>query len=169
MEYGLDFHPLIIHFPIALLMVSVICDTIGILGKREYFLHIGFLLFAIGALTSIPAVLTGDYVAETTHHIPGIYDDLDWHDTLGTATALSAVLLTIIRTHFTFKKTFVGAIQLIYLLFAIGVAILVGASGYTGGRLVYDHGAGTLPMMKTLIIEPESPARVPRNDTFQSQ
>jgi uncharacterized membrane protein len=168
-EYHLDFHPLLIHFPIALLIVGAICDAIGILGKRDLFLRTGFLLLVLGAFMSILAALTGDHVADTAHHIAGIYDDLDWHDTLGTATAIIAVLLTLIRTHFTFKKQFTGTVQYIYLLFAIGVAILVGASGYTGGRLVYDYGAGTHPVIKTLKIEPESPTRVPRSDTFQSQ
>lgn len=165
----MDFHPLIIHFPIALLIVGVICDAIGILGKRDLFLSTGFLLFALGALASIPAALTGDHVADTAQHITGIADDLDWHDTLGTATTLLAVILTLIRTHLIFKKQFTSTVQYIYLIFAVGVAILVGASGYTGGRLVYDFGAGTHPVIKTLNIEPETPTRVPRSDTFQSQ
>jgi len=169
MEQHLDFHPLIIHFPIALLIVGVICDTIGILGKRDLFLRIGFLLFALGALTTIPAALTGNYAAETAQHIPNIYDDLDWHDTLGTATAIFAVILTLIRIHLTLKKQFTHTAQYIYLLFAILVSILVGASGYTGGHLVYNYGAGTRPIIKTLKIETQPPTRIPRSDTFQSQ
>ena len=165
----MDFHPLIIHFPIALLIVGVICDIIGILGKRDLFLTIGFLLFALGAFTSIPAALSGNHAADTAQHIAGITNDLDWHDTLGTATTLLAVAITLIRVHFTFKKQFTGTIQYLYLTLAIGVAILVGASGYTGGRLVYDFGAGTHPVIKTLKIKPEAPTRVPRSDTFQSQ
>lgn len=165
----MDFHPLIIHFPIALLIVGTLCDAIGILGKRDFFLRTGFLLFALGAFTSIPAALTGDYVADTAQHIEGIYDDLDWHDTLGTATTLIAVLLTLTRAHLTFKKQFVGAVQYIYLLVGIIVALLVSASGYTGGRLVYDYGAGTHPVIKTLNIKSDAPTRVPRSDTFQSQ
>lgn len=165
----MDFHPLIIHFPIALLIMGVICDTIGIVGKRDLFLSIGFLLFGLGALTTIPAALTGDHVANTAQHIAGIAHDLDWHDTLGTSTALLAVTLTLVRTHLTLKKQFTGIVQYVYLMFAIGVAILVGASGYTGGRLVYDFGAGTHPVIKTLKIQPETPTRIPRSDTFQSQ
>ncbi|MBT3601959.1 MAG: DUF2231 domain-containing protein [Candidatus Latescibacteria bacterium] len=165
----MDFHPLIIHFPIALLIVGTLCDAIGILGKRDFFLRTGFLLFALGAFTCILAALTGDHVADTAQHISGIYDDLDWHDTLGTATALIAVLLTLTRAHLTFKKRFTGTVQYIYLFIGIAVAILVGASGYTGGRLVYDYGAGTQPIIKTLKIQSDAPTRVPRNDTFQSQ
>lgn len=165
----MDFHPLVIHFPIALLIVGTLFDAIGILGHRDLFLRTGYLLFTLGALTSIPAALTGDHSAQTAQHIPSIYDDLDWHDTLGTATALTAVLLTLARTHFTFKKQFTGTVQYLYLICAIGISVLVGASGYTGGRLVYDYGAGTHPVIKTLKIAPETPTRVPRNDTFQSQ
>jgi len=165
----LDLHPFIIHFPIALLIVGVVSDTIGILGRRETFLKIGYALFSLGALASIPAALTGDHAANVAQHIPNIAADLDWHDTLGTATALTAVIITLIRTHLIFKKQFLGAVQYAYLIIAIVSAILVSASGYTGGRLVYDYGAGTQPVLKTLQITPEAPTRVPRSDTFQSQ
>lgn len=165
----MDLHPLIIHFPIALLIVGVVCDVIGILGQRVFFQKMGYTLFALGAIASIPAALTGDQAAHVAQHIPNITADLDWHDTLGTATALSAVIITLIRTHLTFKKQFVGPVQYAYLILAIVTAILVSASGYTGGRLVYDHGAGTHPIIKTLDIKPETPTRVPRNDTFQNQ
>ncbi|MGA1196874.1 MAG: DUF2231 domain-containing protein [Candidatus Latescibacterota bacterium] len=165
----MDIHPLIIHFPIALLIVGALCDTIGILGKRDLFLQIGFLLFALGTLTTIPAALTGNYAAETAQHIPNIYADLDWHDTLGTATAILAVILTLTRIHLTIKKQFTHTTQYIYLLGALIVATLVGLSGYTGGHLVYNHGAGTHPVIKTLKIETHPPTRIPRSDTFQSQ
>ncbi|MDA0709328.1 MAG: DUF2231 domain-containing protein [bacterium] len=165
----MDVHPILVHFPIVLLLVGVVFDAIGILGNRPYFLRTGFLLFALGALAAIPAALSGDQAADTTQHIAGVAADLDWHNTLGTTTALLAVFLTLLRAHLTFRRRFAGPVRALYLAGAVGAALLVAASGYTGGRLVYDHGAGTHPVIRTLKIEPDSPARLPRSDTFQSQ
>lgn len=165
----MDFHPLVIHFPIALLLVGCISDAIGILGQRDHLQQVGYALFALGALATIPAALTGNHAANTAQHIAHITEDLDWHDTLGTATALVAVILTLIRTHLVFKKQFTGSVPYIYLLGAFIAVSLVCASGYTGGRLVYDHGAGTRPVIEKLDIKPEAPKRIPRSDTFQTQ
>ena len=163
----MDIHSLIVHFPIALLVVGVICDAIGIFNQRDFLLKTGYLLFSLGALTAIVAALTGDSAAELAQHIDNIAIDLDDHDTLGTVTTLLAVAITLIRTHLNFKKQFTGTIRYIYLILALIVAGLVCTAGYTGGHLVYHYGAGTNPVNKTLEIKSEK--RIPRSNTFKNQ
>jgi uncharacterized membrane protein len=164
----LNLHPLIVHFPIALITVGAICDAIGILGKRTFFQKMGYFLFSLGALSGIIAALTGENAAEVAQHINGIAQDLDQHNTLGTATAYLSIALVIGRTHFTLKKKFGGVICHIYLFFALMTVALVSASGYTGGHLVYRYGAGTEPVVKTLHIPEESLKQTPRVNTFES-
>ena len=159
----MDIHPLIAHFPIVLLLIGVICDAIGILNDRNFFIRAGFLLFSLGALSAIPVALTGDSAAEVAQHIDDIAADLDDHDTLGTVTTLLAVALALIRTHFVLKKKFVGIIRYAYLVFGLITAGLVCAAGYTGGHLVYFYGAGTKPVTSQIELE----KRVPRNDVFE--
>ena len=159
----MDIHPLIAHFPIVLLLIGVICDAIGILNDRNFFIRAGFLLFSLGALSAIPVALTGDSAAEVAQHIDDIAADLDDHDTLGTVTTLLAVALALIRTHFVLKKKFVGIIRYAYLVFGLVTAGLVCAAGYTGGHLVYFYGAGTKPVTSQIELE----KRVPRNDVFE--
>lgn len=165
----MNFHSSIVHFPIVLLIVGVVCDAIGILNHRAFFLKVGYLLFALGTFAAIPAALTGDNAADLAQHIAGITPDLDDHDTLGSITALLAIAITLARTHFIFKKQFVGTIRYLYLVLALTTAGLVCASGYTGGHLVYHYGAGTTPVIKTLKIDPKQPKRIPRIDTFESK
>ncbi len=159
----MDIHPLIAHFPIVLLLIGVICDAIGILNDRNFFIRAGFLLFSLGAVSAIPVALTGDSAAEVAQHIDHIAADLDDHDTLGTVTTLLAVALALIRTHFVLKKKFVGIIRYAYLVFGLITAGLVSAAGYTGGHLVYFYGAGTKPVASQIELE----KRVPRNDVFE--
>ena len=104
----MDIHPLIAHFPIVLLLIGVVCDAIGILNDRDFFLRAGFLLFSLGALSALPVALTGDSAAEVAQHIDDIAADLDDHDTLGTVTAFLAVALALIRTHFVLKRNLSG-------------------------------------------------------------
>lgn len=165
----MNFHPFIVHFPIVLLIIGVICDAIGILNHRDLMLKAGYLLFSCGAIAAIPAALTGDNAADLAQHIKSITPDLDDHDTLGTVTTLLAVAITLVRTHLTFKNQFTGTIRYLYLILALATTGLVCASGYTGGHLVYHYGAGTNPVIKTLDIKPEQTKRIPRSDTFESK
>ncbi len=159
----MDIHPLIAHFPIVLLLIGVVCDAIGILNDRDFFLRAGFLLFSLGALSALPVALTGDSAAEVAQHIDDIAADLDDHDTLGTVTAFLAVALALIRTHFVLRKKFVGIIRYVYLVFGLVTAGLVCAAGYTGGHLVYHYGAGTRSVTSQIEVE----ERVPRIDRFE--
>ncbi len=159
----MDIHPLIAHFPIVLLLIGVVCDAIGILNDRDFFIRAGFLLFSLGALSALPVALTGDSAAEVAQHIDDIAADLDDHDTLGTVTAFLAVALALIRTHFVLRKKFVGTVRYVYLVFGLVTAGLVCAAGYTGGHLVYHYGAGTRSVTSQIEVE----ERVPRIDRFE--
>ena len=135
----MDIHPLIAHFPIVLLIIGVVCDAIGILNDRDFFLRAGFLLFSLGALSAIPVALTGDSAAEVAQHIDGIAADLEDHDTLGTVTAFLAVALALVRTHFVLRKKFVGIIRGVYLAFRScdrGSGVRGGIYGGTSGLFV---------------------------------
>ena len=159
----MDPHPLIAHFPIALLLVGVACDAIGIAMRRAFFLNTGYLLFSLGALSAIPVALTGEQAGELAQHIDRIAADLDEHDRFGTGATLLAVGLALVRTHFTLKKRFIGMIRYVYLAFTLVTAGLIAAAGYTGGHLVYRYGAGTESVTSQIKVE----KRVPQNDAFE--
>ena len=146
----MNLHPLIVHFPIALLTVGALCDAVGILGRRDLFLKTGYLLLLLGTAGAAAAALTGESAAETAAKIPDIKADLEQHETLSTAAAWLSIALTLARTHLSFKKRFAGTPRLIYLFLALVLAGLINTSGYTGGHIVYTYGAGTGPVMKHL-------------------
>jgi uncharacterized membrane protein len=147
----LDIHPLVIHFPIALLIVGSLCDAVGILGHRDTFLKTGFILLGLGAFASVVAAVSGDAASEIAEKIPNITEDLEQHEDLSTLVAFLAVLLVLIRTHFTLKARFVGAVRATYLVLILLLAVLTAAAGYTGGKIVYDYGAGTRNVTSELI------------------
>lgn len=161
----MDIHPLIAHFPIVLLIVGVVCDVVGMVTRRDFFWQMGYLLFSLGALSAIPVALTGEQAGEVAQHIDSIASDLDDHDRFGTGATLLAVVLALVRTHFTVKKRFVGMIRCVYLAVALIAAGLIAAAGYTGGHLVYHYGAGTRPVKSQIEVE----KRVPPSNTFEGQ
>ena len=149
----MDLHSLIVHFPIALIIAGTGFDVVGIVARADSALRTGYILLVVGAASAVAAALTGEDAAELTSRIPGITEDLTWHENLGTATAWVAVLLLLLRTRVLLKRRFVGATRGVYLLVAVGLAALAATSGYTGGRLVHRYGAGTLPVSERIQIE----------------
>ena len=139
----MDFHPFIVHFPIAFLTLSALCDLVALLTSRDQFRFAGFLLLVLGTLGALAAAQSGDSAEHFAGQIPGIHEALEQHESLATVAIWAAVVLTLGRAHFVLKKRFQGAVCIVYVLLALGLSGTILATGYTGGKMVYEFGAGT--------------------------
>jgi uncharacterized membrane protein len=146
----MDYHPFIVHFPVALLTVGFFCDAAGILFRRDHLLRTGYLLLVLGAVSAIAAALTGNAAEDDAARIPGIAAALEQHESVSTAATWLAIGLALFRTHLTLKKKFAGSLRYVFLAGAAATAVLVAISGYTGGRMSYEYGPGVRPVMETL-------------------
>lgn len=131
---------MLVHFPIALLITSVLFDAVGAAFKRDSLREGALWLLGLGLLGGLGAVLSGD-MAEEVAEKAGIAEALlERHETWAFVTmGIFGVLFVgrvFLRNHFT-------ALTLaMYLVTAsIGIGTL-SVTGYFGGDLVYEHGAG---------------------------
>jgi uncharacterized membrane protein len=53
-------HPMIVHFPIALLIVGFLFDILSLFIKKEFYSNAGFYLLILGTLGIIAAYFTGN-------------------------------------------------------------------------------------------------------------
>lgn len=136
----LPLHPILVHFPIALLFVSVLFDLLGTSLSRDSFREGALWLLGLGLFGGIAAAVAG-VMAEDAAEKAGVAESLiETHETLAQATlAIMGVLLLsrlVLRNRFS-TRTFAA-----YLAVAtVGLFTLI-ATGHTGGDLVYKHGAG---------------------------
>ena len=133
-------HPMIVHFPIALLITSVLFDAASHLFKRDSLRDGAMWLLILGLLGGLGAAISGDWAEEAAEKA-GIAESLiETHESLAFITmGLFGVLLL---WRLFLRNQFTGRLLAIYLLVAaIGVGTL-SATGYYGGDLVYEHGAG---------------------------
>ena len=150
-------HPMLVHFPIALLFASVLFDILATWVKRETFRDGALWLLVLGLLGGIAAAITGDWAEEMAEQA-GIAESLiDTHETFAVATlGIFGVLLLgrlLLRNQLTTKT----AIPY-FLVAAIGLGTL-SATGHFGGDLVYEHGAGV-----ATLHHPDSPLVVNRHN-----
>lgn len=133
-------HPMLVHFPIALLITSVFLDFLRLVTKRDNFERSAFHLLFLGALSCIPALIFGHIAADVASDRPRIADTIETHEALGFITALSFIILLIARYIFVKNDSF-SKIRPYYLIAAvIGIGLLL-TTAYYGGQLVYDYGA----------------------------
>ena len=54
-----EIHPLVIHFPIALLSVGFLCDVLGFIFQKKSLEHAGWWNLFFGVISSVCALITG--------------------------------------------------------------------------------------------------------------
>lgn len=142
-------HPLVIHFPIVLLFTAVLFDFWGLVKRNATWASkAALLLFVLGAIAAIVAVITGHEAAGGLYHaglLPrNVGADLRAHAELGEDTAWFFGIYVVIRLILTWwGKMNHLSFAVIAFLVGFGGLFLVYETAEHGGKLVYDHNLGT--------------------------
>ena len=145
-------HPLIVHFPTALLLVAPIFILIGILrppASALPFLLSGLLLMVMGTMASYVALSTGLSAGSQTRLTPEIDILLKHHRSLAESATLTFSALTTIFAAMVVvplllsrrsSRVITSALPAVFLvLYAAGTVLLVDTA-HMGGRLVHEFG-----------------------------
>ena len=148
-----NWHPILVHFTIALLSVSVVL-FIAESFVRKHPLHIQLVTVArwnlwLGAVAAIATVIAGfDAFNSVPHgseaqHLAMI-DHRKWAlCTAGLFIALAAwSLISSLRGKADFRKSK----NLVFVLLMAVAGLMLATTGYKGAELVYRHGLGVIPM-----------------------
>ena len=145
-------HPLVVHFPIALLLIAPVFILIGIALKPERrlpFLVVALILMALGTLGIFVAASSGKAAGELAENMPQVEAVLEQHQNLAEITELVFSALTVIFAAIVFvprllKREPTRAISLIlplvFLLFYATGAVSLVNTAHQGGRLVHEFG-----------------------------
>lgn len=133
-------HPLVVHFPIALLMTSIFLDGLALLFKRPGLHRVALWNLALGALGAAVAVWTGLRAAEVAKHSFEVHQVMELHRKLGIATLVMGGLVVSWRL---FKRDrLTTRARLLALFLMLGMAGTLSFGAHLGGRLVYEFGVG---------------------------
>lgn len=175
-----EIHPIIVHFPIALLIVGVLLDFLALFLRRTHLVEAASWCLVFGALGLLAAELSGQLIEDHVNKaLAGSL--LELHKTMALMTVITFVTLVIVRLLWFSPRilsflspVFPGAgraanyiktslpllgrnsrtVVTLYLALSVGGIALLAITGYLGGAMVYDHGVGTpsgiIPILPTM-------------------
>ena len=144
-------HPIFVHFPIALLALSVAADLVAFFSNIESLRDTGWWSLLGAALGGGVAVLAGIFDMRRADLNDEVHARVHQHMKVGFALLTAIVGLTIWRWTI-FQQPGVS-VSAVYLDCAVLAMALAGFQGWLGGELVFTHGvsvgrAGASPAAK---------------------
>ena len=133
-------HPLVVHFPIALLMTALRLDGLALALKRPGLHRVALWNLSLGTIGAGVAVRTGLWAAEIAKHTFEIHQVMELHRKLGIATLVLGIVVVAWRL---WKRDQLGLrARLATLVLMLAIAGTLGYGAHLGGRLVYEFGVG---------------------------
>ena len=171
-EWVPNAHPLIVHFPIALIFVAVAADALALwLGKRwETGQEVATALYVATGLSAAASYFSGTWAVDTVAIVtPGAADTLSTHASWAWYTMVSTGGYALVRTLGLFVSWMRARRALHLVLFVVGLGTLfpLYMTGENGGAMVYKNGVGVTRTQEPRVASP--PAQDPaRRDTVRS-
>jgi uncharacterized membrane protein len=133
-------HPVLVHFPIALILTGFLADLLFLYKKYKWLSNTGFFLMVLGTLGAIAAVLTGALFTQepTEGEVVKIYN---LHTHAAFITLLIMIFVTTVRSLLFLKHREDAFRWSIFILYLLGAAA-VGYTGMMGGTMVYSYFLG---------------------------
>jgi len=142
--FGHPVHPVITHFPMALLPVSLLGDLLGVWTNAAFWWGFSFYNLAIGLILSIPALITGviDFLA-----IPQ-EGDAERVAMRHMTMIITAIMMYTGSFFIRFGVEIPSGWRLLssISLSLLGLIFLL-IGGWLGGQLVYRHAVGSEPII----------------------
>ncbi len=162
-------HPMLVHFPIALLFTSFLLDAVAVWRRDRFFETAGLTLLWLTLVSVIFAIVAGLYAATHVLVTPAVRPLLQAHrrDGIITGVIVAVIVLLRMRAHRSWNNTRrlsgEGTNEALKPWYYAGGAyilglIMISATGVIGGSMVYDHGLGVAAIPPTAVQSARPPA-----------
>ena len=141
-----NIHPLVVHFPIALLAVAVIFDLLRLVVRK----HIGLnwsvlILYGLGTIGLMIAYITGQQATDTVEVAGQAFTVLTSHENWALATTIFFMIFFGMRfAAYWYQLDLRLSVTVISILLGLIGMGLVAITGDRGGELVFRHGVGVM-------------------------
>jgi len=141
-------HPIVVHFVIAMAVISVVFDLIGVLTRRANLFEVSFwnLLFATAAI--FVAIIFGQVEAGLAAPFGGSRAILDLHTTIGWS--LAGVLSLLTGWRYVLRSRDPRSLPLAFLGAGAAASALILLQMVLGDQLIWIYGLHTVPVVEAM-------------------
>lgn len=140
-------HPLLVHFPIALLIFGVIAQIVAI-WKKPFFDQLALFLFSSGFITGVIAYISGDgaehFARNQGQNIHGI---VHTHETYALITLF--IFGAVVLLKWLSKFNILPALLPIVIILSLAGTVTLSLTGHYGGKMVYHPESAANPTHHT--------------------
>lgn len=134
-------HAMVVHFPIALLIVGFLSELIALIFKKPFYRQAAFYLLLLGTAGTIAAYLVGNAAGEGIEEGP-LGKAMELHEQAATIALWLTGFTAAVYLAIAFLKYQKSWARIVSIILFAGVITAIARTGYLGGQLVYKHGAG---------------------------
>jgi len=137
----LNYHPLFVHFPIALWLAALVFEVAARVARREMLHRIGCAVLALGALAAVPAVMSGWSAEAAVPATGAVHEVKELHENLMVSASILSGILAVLGL-FVLPRRPLGALRMAFAIGLLLVAVLAAMGADRGAMLVYHYGTG---------------------------
>lgn len=148
MEFLVNMHPVIIHFPIAFFVAYFLLEVAALVTKKDSLCKMAAIFLGAGVIFALIAVLTGNQAHEVLKPVlrmkPSYIEEaIENHEQFATITLWFFFAMLVLRVYLLIKKNLSPNWRFVFFVLALLGMFFVYQTGILGGKLVYDFGVGT--------------------------
>ena len=141
-------HPIVVHFVIAMALITVVFDLIGVITRRRNLFEVSFWNLLVATVAIFVAIIFGQIEAGLATPYGASRDILNYHSTLGWS--LAAILSLLTGWRYVARQKDPTVLPRGFLIIDSILAVLVFCQVYLGDKLVWVYGLHTVPVVEAV-------------------
>ena len=141
-------HPIVVHFVIAMALITVVFDLIGVLTRKKNLFEVSFWNLIVATVAIFVAIIFGQVEAGLANPYEASRDILNYHSTIGWS--LAGVLALLTGWRYVARQKDPAVLPKGFLASDFVLAGLVFAQVYLGDKLVWVYGLHTVPVVEAI-------------------
>lgn len=130
-------HPMVVHFPVALLLTGFVFDLLGALKNQLSYRRAALYMEVVGFAGGVLAVVTGKALEQRMANFGRVPPQLGTHQALAVAGLVLFAVLLAWRVFAVRDREVAGPRSAAYLLLGAVATVLITAAAYVGGEMAH--------------------------------
>ncbi len=141
-------HPIVVHFVIAMALITVVFDVIGVISGKKNLFEVSFWNLIVATVAIFVAIIFGQVEAGLANPYGASRDILNIHSTIGWS--LAGVLALLTGWRYVARQKDPAILPKGFLALDVLLAVLVITQVYLGDKLVWVYGLHTVPVVEAI-------------------